>query len=82
MLEQKKEQKMLETEKKKAKAKGYSRGVESMFRLTARNQISLSSIADNKSNILISVNAMIMSITMTVLVTRFEEIPNILSCQH
>ncbi len=78
MLEQKKEKKILETKQKKAKPKGYSRGVESMFRLTARNQISLSSIADNKSNILISVNAIIMSITMTVLVTRFEEIPNII----
>jgi predicted metal-dependent HD superfamily phosphohydrolase len=78
MLEQKKEEKLLKTEKKKAKAKGYSRGVESMFRLTARNQISLSSIADNKSNILISVNAIIMSVTMTVLVTRFEETPNII----
>ncbi len=78
MLEQKKEQQLLNPDKKKTKAKGYSRGVESMFRLTARNQISLSSIADNKSNILITVNALMMSITMTVLVTRFEEIPNII----
>lgn len=78
MLEQKKEQRILEAEKKKAKPKGYSRGVESMFRLTARNQISLSSIADNKSNILISVNAIILSITMTVLVTRFDELPNLI----
>ena len=78
MLEQKKEQKILDPEKKKAKLKGYSRGVESMFRLTARNQISLSSIADNKSNILITVNSLMMSIMITVLVTRFEEIPNII----
>jgi predicted metal-dependent HD superfamily phosphohydrolase len=78
MLEQKKEQKMLDKEKKKNKAKGYSRGVESMFRLTARNQISLSSIADNKSNILISVNAIMLSVAMTVLVTRFDELPNMI----
>lgn len=78
MLEQQKENKLLEKEQKKSKPKGYSRGVESMFRLTARNQINLSSIADNKSNILISVNAIIMSISMTVLVTRFEEVPNII----
>ena len=78
MLEQEKEKKILAKEEKKKKPKGYSRGVESMFRLTARNQISLSSIADNKSNILISVNAIIMSVTMTVLVTRFEEVPNII----
>jgi hypothetical protein len=75
MLVQEKEKKLLETKAKKAKTKGYSRGVESMFRNTARMQINLSSIADNKSNILISVNAIIMSISMTVLVTRFEEIP-------
>jgi predicted metal-dependent HD superfamily phosphohydrolase len=75
MLEEKKHSR---TEQKKEKPKGYSRGVESMFRLTARNQINLSAIADNKSNILISVNAIMMSITMTVLVTRFEEVPNII----
>jgi predicted metal-dependent HD superfamily phosphohydrolase len=45
----------------------YSRGVESMFRITARNQINLNSIADNKSNILISVNAIIISIIITML---------------
>ncbi len=78
MLEQKKEQDLLEKAKKGKKSKGYSRGVESMFRLTARNQINLSSIADNKSNILISVNAIMISIIMTVLVTRFEEIPNLI----
>ncbi len=78
MLEKKEEQKFLDKKSKKDKPKGYSRGVESMFRLTARNQISLSSIADNKSNILISVNAIIMSVSMTVLVTRFEEAPNII----
>lgn len=78
MLEQEKEKELLDKKEKKKKDKGYSRGVESMFRLTARNQISLSSIADNKSNILISVNSIMMSITLTVLVTRFEEIPNII----
>jgi len=46
----------------------YSRGVETMFRVTARNQINLNSIADNKSNILISVNAIIISIIITMLV--------------
>ena len=49
-----------------------------MFRLTARNQINLSSIADNKSNILISVNTIIISIVLTVLVSRFTEYPEII----
>ncbi len=65
-------------QKKLEKKKGYSRGVESMFRLTARNQINLSSIADNKSNILISVNTIIISILLSVLVSRFSEYPNII----
>ena len=60
------------------KKKGYSRGVESMFRLTARNQINLSAIADNKSNILITVNTLILTIVLTVLVSRFEEYPNLI----
>ena len=77
-MELKKEKKLLQNNKEKTKSKGYSRGVESMFRNTARMQINLSSIADNKSNILISVNAIIISITMTVLVSRFEETPNII----
>jgi len=46
----------------------YSRGVETLLRLTARNQINLNSIADHKSNILISVNAIIISIIITMLV--------------
>ncbi|NOR87664.1 MAG: HD domain-containing protein [Bacteroidales bacterium] len=75
MLQQEKEKKLLDANAKKTKSKGYSRGVESMFRNTARMQINLSSIADNKSNILISVNAIIISISMTVLVTRLDEMP-------
>ncbi len=78
ILEQKKENKIMEAAKKQDKKKTYSRGVESMFRLTARNQISLSSIADNKSNILITVNTLVLSIAMTVLISRFEEVPNII----
>lgn len=52
----------------------YSRGVETIFRLTARNQINLNSIADNKSNILISVNAIIISIIITMLISNFNSL--------
>jgi predicted metal-dependent HD superfamily phosphohydrolase len=62
------------SEQTKAKPNNYTRGVDSMFRLTARNQISLSSIADNKSNILISVNTIILSVIMTVFIARFQEV--------
>lgn len=80
--DQKKREKKLEKdvdklEKKLDKLKMPSRGIESMFRLTARNQINLSAIADNKANILISVNAIIISIVVTMLVRKFSEYPNI-----
>ncbi len=75
--EKKKKEKNKDKDKKK-KTRGYSRGVESMLRNTARMQINLSSIADKKSNILISVNTIIMSISMTVLISQSEETPNII----
>jgi len=66
-------------QKKKGKKSdpNYSRGVESMFRLTARNQINLSAMADNKSNILISVNAIIISVVISMLATKFNQTPEI-----
>lgn len=65
--------------KKKVSAKNtYSRGVDSMLKLTARNQINLSSIADNKSNILISLNGIIISLGLAALVSKFKEEPAII----
>lgn len=49
-----------------------------MFKLTARNQISLSSIADNKSNILISLNGIIISFGIAALASKFKEEPAII----
>lgn len=63
---------------KAAKSKSYSRGVDSMFKLTARNQINLSQIADNKSNILISLNGIIISLALATLVSKFKEEPAII----
>lgn len=60
------------------KSKKYSRGVDSMLKLTARNQINLSSIADNKSNILISLNGIIISLGLAGLVRKFQEEPAII----
>ena len=63
---------------KAAKSKSYSRGVDSMFKLTARNQINLSHIADNKSNILISLNGIIISVALATLVSKFKQEPAII----
>jgi predicted metal-dependent HD superfamily phosphohydrolase len=54
--------KKLERRLKKFKKQQPDRGIETMFRTTYRTHISLSSIADNKANILLSVNAIIISV--------------------
>ncbi len=48
-------------EKKIVSARGY----DSLYRITARNQINLSGIADNKANILITLNALLVSAVIT-----------------
>lgn len=78
----KKELKILKTEKQKlenklVKEKLPARGVESMFRLTARNQINLSSIADNKANILISINSIVLTVLVSVGAGRISDFPMI-----
>ncbi|GAB1405381.1 hypothetical protein DSECCO2_541440 [anaerobic digester metagenome] len=74
--------KRLSKQKESKKASGrkntYSRGADSMLRLTARTQINLSSIADNKSNILISLNGIIISLGLAAVVSRFKQEPAII----
>ena len=54
------------------------RGVETMFRTTYRTHVNLSSIADNKANIMLSINAIIISITVSSLVPNFDENPKLI----
>lgn len=51
------------------------RGVETMFRITSANHLQLSEMADNKANIMISVNSIIISIIVSVLFRRLEDSP-------
>ncbi len=53
--------------------KNPSRGIETMFRTAYRNHINLSSIADSKANIMISVNAILMSIIVSFVSTRLQQ---------
>ena len=53
-------------DEKKSARRG--RGMETMFRTSLRNHISLSAIADRKANILLSICAIIISVTLSVLV--------------
>lgn len=43
-----------------------------MFKTTLRNHIDLTSIADNKANIMLSINALIITVTMPLLVSNIE----------
>lgn len=49
-----------------------SRGIQTMLRLTSENHVELSNMADGKASILISVNAIIISVILTVLIRRIE----------
>ena len=53
------------------------RGVETMYRTTYRTHITLSAIADNKANIMMSINAIMISIILTNLAPKFETIPKL-----
>ena len=54
----------------------FGRGVETMFRVTLKNHIELSAIADTKANILLSVNAIIISVALSNLVPKLDNISN------
>lgn len=52
-----------------------SKGIQTMLRLTSENHLRLSDMADRKANILISVNAIIISVILGVLFRKLEEVP-------
>lgn len=49
-----------------------NKGIQTMLRLTSDNHLELSGLADGKANILISVNAIIISVILSVLLRRLE----------
>ena len=71
------EQNLKDTEKevKSQRSEVPNRGIETMFRTTLRNHINLSAIADNKANLMLSINAIIISITISVLVPNYKTNP-------
>lgn len=54
------------------------RGIETMFRITSQNHITLSEMADTKANIMVSINAIILSVVVSVLFRKLEEFPDLL----
>jgi predicted metal-dependent HD superfamily phosphohydrolase len=74
--ERKESAKNEELKLKKQKAKTPERGIETMFRVTLRNHITLSDIADTKANILLSVNAIIISLALSSLLPKLDNPSN------
>lgn len=54
---------------------GTTKGMQTMLRLTSTNHLNLSEMADSKANILISVNAIIISVILSVLLRKLGEDP-------
>ena len=61
---------------KKNKVELPERGIETMFRVTLKNHMHLSNIADTKANILLSVNAIIVSLVLSNLVSKLDNPSN------
>ena len=66
---------MEEAPKKKKKIGSTNRGVSDMFRTSYRTHIELSAIADNKSNIMISINGIIISIVIASISPKIDSNP-------
>lgn len=62
-------------EKKLEKLERPERGIDTLFRVTLNNHTQLSSIADSKANILLSVNSIIISIILTAIIPKLDN-PN------
>lgn len=59
---------LLDAEKKttrKITGKDFGRGVDTLYRVTLRNHINMSTIADGKANMIISINTLVLSILIT-----------------
>lgn len=62
---------------KKALNSVKTRGIQTMMRVINDNHVEFSNMSDNKANILISVNAIIISIILTVMLRRLEVEPHL-----
>ncbi len=78
LREKKTEKKIAKKEAIKAKYKSDSpdRGIQTLFRVTLKNHLTLSDIADTKANILLSVNAIIISLVLSNLITKLDNPSN------
>jgi hypothetical protein len=70
------EQETMKPKKSNSASRSTEKGTESMFRLTASNQMRLSAMADKKANILISINSILISVSAATMSTQtFSSVP-------
>ena len=74
----KKKKKKKDKKKKEKGGIGSSRGIETMFRTSYRTHMDLSALADNKANIMISINGIMMTIMISVVVPNVYDTPSLL----
>ena len=65
-------------DKMKEKDKGAGRSIETMFRNTIRTHVDFSSMADTKANIMISVNTLILTIIVSIMIRKLDTNPNLI----
>lgn len=70
------EMEKIDAKKEKNDTKRADKSVDTMFKITITNHIRLSEIADSKANILLSVNAIIISIALSSLIPKLESPSN------
>ncbi len=76
--EKKKKDKDKDKDKDKEKERQFGRGVETMYRTTYNTHINLSSMADSKANQMLSINTIVISIVVSALVPRLQEMPRLI----
>ena len=78
LKDKKTEKEIARKEKLKIKYKSESpdRGIQTLYRVTLKNHLTLSNIADTKANILLSVNAIIISLALSNLIPKLDNPSN------
>ena len=67
-----------EKKNKKELDKGAGRSIETMFRNTVRTHVDFSSMADTKANIMISVNTLILTIIVSIMIRKLDTNPHLI----
>lgn len=79
LIKEKKQDKAIakkEALKASYKSESPDRGIQTLYRVTLKNHITLSNIADTKANILLSVNAIIISLALSNLIPKLDNPSN------